>query len=100
MEDWPTATADTFRRPVTLAFVIAVLFLAWTWRTRTLACPRCRRRLRRVGRDHECAYYPCSTCRIMWRSRADRGRNAKRTTRGGGHVHSWLGVVPYVASPG
>lgn len=44
----------------------------WWWRTRWLACPRCGRQIRRAGADKDCAYYPCSGCRVMWRSSRER----------------------------
>jgi hypothetical protein len=48
------------------------LFAVWSWRTRAVACPRCKRRLSRVGRDTAYAYFPCKPCGVMWRSQADR----------------------------
>ena len=44
----------------------------WWWWTRFLSCPRCGRRIRRAGADSDCAYYPCSACRVMWRSSRER----------------------------
>jgi len=44
----------------------------WVWRTRSLSCPRCGQRLLRANADSDCAYYPCSRCRVMWRSSTER----------------------------
>jgi hypothetical protein len=44
----------------------------WLWRTRFLPCPRCGKRLLLAGADSACAYYPCSFCRVMWRSATER----------------------------
>jgi len=55
-----------------LAIASVPLFGVWSWLTRSLACPRCKQRLSRVGRDTTYAYFPCPQCRVMWRSSADR----------------------------
>jgi hypothetical protein len=55
-----------------LAVASAALYAIWSWRSKSLNCPRCRRRLARVGRDTQYAYYPCGSCRVMWRSEAER----------------------------
>jgi hypothetical protein len=55
-----------------LIFGSVVLQAVWAWRTRWLDCPRCGQRIARVGTDTECAYYPCRSCRVMWRSTAER----------------------------
>ena len=53
--------------------LFAMLSIAiWAWRTRALSCARCGQRIFRVGADSEGAYYPCSWCRVMWRSSAER----------------------------
>jgi hypothetical protein len=59
--------------------LFAIVSLAiWWWRTRSLSCPRCRQRLIRAGADSNCAYYPCSRCRVMWRSSTERLPNVDR----------------------
>jgi hypothetical protein len=55
-----------------LAVASAALYAIWNWRSKSLDCPRCRQRLARVGRDTQYAYYPCPSCRVMWRSEAER----------------------------
>lgn len=55
-----------------LALFAMVSISIWAWRTRSLSCARCGQRIFRVGADSEGAYYPCSWCRVMWRSSAER----------------------------
>ena len=57
---------------VALALASVPLYAIWNGRSKSLNCPRCRRRLARVGRDTQYAYYPCTSCRVMWRSEAGR----------------------------
>ena len=67
---------DDFLEGAWLPFGLILFGLAslvvWWWRTRSLTCPRCRRRIGRVGTDGDCAYYPCPSCRVMWRSPTER----------------------------
>jgi hypothetical protein len=55
-----------------LTLLAMLSMVIWLWRTRSLSCPRCGLRISRVGADSEGAYYPCSWCRVMWRSSAER----------------------------
>ena len=55
-----------------LTLLAMISLVIWLWRTRSAVCPRCGQRISRVGADSEAAYYPCSWCRVMWRSSAER----------------------------
>jgi hypothetical protein len=72
---WKSEDEDVVQHIWTAFGVIAFAIVSmaiWWWRTRSLSCPRCRQRLFRAGADSDCTYYPCSRCRVMWRSSTER----------------------------
>jgi hypothetical protein len=74
--DFDALSLDFLEHGIWLILGLAVgsvgLYALWSWRTRSVACPRCKRRLARAGRDITYAYFPCTGCGVMWRVAAAR----------------------------